>query len=113
MPRQQCVRTNYVDVVAPERIVAYNLGHLIEVIRVGHHVTITIDDPEQAHGAGSILAIDPENVHLSGNSLFSIPGQSVAGDEPPPDGPLSVCFVANRPIEESGDAGGPGSLNRC
>ena len=37
---------------------ANDLGHSIEAIGIGQHLTVTVDDPEQAHGAESSI-LDP------------------------------------------------------
>jgi len=54
---------NLVDMVTTGRSVANDLDHPVQAIGIGKHLTVTVDDSEKAHGAVSILAIDPGNSH--------------------------------------------------
>ena len=75
-------------------------------IGIGHHLTLTVNDSEQAHGLRSILAIDPGNASLLGEQPLQLFGQPIAsqGYSASSDS-LGVRLVANRPIEELGDVG--------
>ena len=56
--RRERVRGNLVDMVVTGRRIAYNLDHPVQVIRIGKHLSVTVDDSEQAHGAESSI-LDP------------------------------------------------------
>ena len=44
--------------VTTVRSIAYNLDHPVQAIGVGKHLTVTVDDSEQAHGEESSI-LDP------------------------------------------------------
>jgi hypothetical protein len=56
--RRERDRGNLVDMITTGRSEANDLGHSIEAIGIGQHLTIAVDDSEQAHGAESSI-LDP------------------------------------------------------
>jgi hypothetical protein len=58
LSRWERVCGNLVDMVATCRSAANDLIHASEAIGVGQHLTIAVDDPEQAHGEESSI-LDP------------------------------------------------------
>jgi hypothetical protein len=57
LARWQWNRGNLVNVVSSGRRAAKNLSHPIQRRGGVHHLTITIDDPEQANGIVSMLGL--------------------------------------------------------
>src|SRR5271157_583802 len=55
VPRWKRVRGNLIDMITPGRSEADNLDHPVQAIGIGQHLTVTVDNPEQAHGAESSI----------------------------------------------------------
>ena len=56
--RWERVHGNLVHMVAPGRSAANDLGYLIQGSSIGQHLSVTVNDLEQAHGAESSI-LDP------------------------------------------------------
>jgi hypothetical protein len=95
MPRWKWLDGNLVDMVAARWGVADDLGHPIQAIGIGQHLAITADNPEEAHGLGSMLAINPGNQSLLGDKPLHLFGQPIASRGYPAPGdarPASVSW---------------------
>jgi len=104
MTRWKRFRGNLVDLVAAGWSVPDNLGHPIQVIGIGQHLTFTVDDSEEVHGLRSILAIASSEPLFLGEQPFQLFGQTIASQSHPASSDsLSVGIVTNRSVDELGD----------